>query len=200
MKAFTLLEVLVAGAIAFLILFLTVQFVIPAMKLSQRTQGRTQMQQGAYTALQKIAQDLQESNAAGLSFRAPDLVSNVTILVTHPLSAQLLEGRPVYLPRLISYTLASSGSLQRKIWQPPPSGLTLQADQGRRLDASELLNLAAATGEYESRQVCRDVYEMSISSSVPPPNWGNPLRLRLALRQGQDSFVLEQVRWLRNSP
>ena len=57
-------EVLVVSGLAFLLLLLTIQFILPVMRLSMRAQDRTQLQQICYLALVKLRGDLEATNAA----------------------------------------------------------------------------------------------------------------------------------------
>ncbi len=218
-RAFTLLEMIVVTALAFLLLSLTVQFVLPAMRLSLRTQYRTQMQQACYITLSKIRTDLEQTNASAIGFINKGGVETDTIVAIQPLLDEVPNSRPAYLQELIVYEWkGSQDKLMRKVWRPAPDVTPMMTDDPTpkvipsplfkvdgptRLTLAQLhsvLTLPQSAAPYESRQICPDVTEFSISSATSSPNIENPIRLKLSLKRQEDTCTLEQTVYLRNSP
>jgi type II secretory pathway component PulJ len=218
-RAFTILEVTVVTALAFLLLALTVKFVLPAMRLSLRTQYRTQMQQACYITLNKIRTDLEQTNASAIGFVNKGGAESDTIVAIQPLQDEVPNSRPAYLQELIVYEWkGSQDKLMRKVWKPAPDILPMLTDdpvpkaittplfkttEPTRLTRAQLhqvLTLPQSAPPYDSRQICPDVIDFSISSAIAPPNIENPIRLKLTLKRQEDSCTLEQTVYLRNSP
>ncbi len=202
-KGFTLAEILVAAGLAFLVLVLSLQFILPAMRISMRTQARTQMQQSCIMALQRIRTDLDQTNAAAIGYVNQGVGQSHTVLALQPLRPEVVNNLPAYEMQLVSYHWTTDpGMLMRRRWEPPPSipGATFLPDQPLRLMQPQLNLLPGLIDFKESRQICPDVSGFSIASAVPPPNVGNPLRIRLDLKKRDDSCTLEQTVLLRNSP
>lgn len=196
---FTLAEILVVSGLAFLLLLLTVQFILPVMRLSMRAQDRTQLQQICYLALTKLRSDFEATNAAaiGLVNQGPGETS--TILAMQPVEPQMIDAHPAYKKELVCYYWTpSEGKLWRKVYRP--DGFSFDSKFATRLGLSQLHTLPALTGAQDARQLANDVSEFSLSSSVAAPNIGNPLKVKLTLKRVQDNCTLEQTIVLRNSP
>ena len=62
-RGLTLIELSVAAGLALMLLVLTLQFVLPAFRLSARAQARVQLQESCYLAIQKMRMDLEQLHA-----------------------------------------------------------------------------------------------------------------------------------------
>lgn len=217
LRAFTLLEITVVTALAFLLLALTVQFVLPAMRLSVRTQARTHMQQACFITLNKIRTDLEQTNAAAIGFVNKGGVESDTIVAIQPLADDVVNSKPAYRQELVVYEWkGSQDKMMRKVWKPAPDILPMMTDdptpkaitsplfkpdEPTRLTLNQLHSVLTLTAQpYDSAQICPDVTDFSISSGTNPPNIENPIKLKLSLKHAEDSCMLEQTVYLRNSP
>lgn len=193
------MEILLAAGLSLLLLVLTFQFFVPALKISLRSQARTGMQQRCYLALQKIHADLDLTNAGALSVVNDPAPS---ILAMQPIELETLEGRPTYQMKLVSYHVSAKKQLLRRIWSPPPSlGATFETSRPHRLSPLQLVQLAGLTSGYlETRQLSPDVESFDLSSAVPTPNIANPIKVKIVLKSGDDRCAMEQSVFMRNSP
>lgn len=200
MRGLTLVEVLVAAALALLVGLLGARMLAGSMRMTARTQGRADLQQTITLAVLQLRNDLQMSNAAGLSFYNADATYPGTIVAVQPLLTEGLQNRPLYGRELRTYSCRfPEGRLIRQRWESVP-GVTLEQEAATRLTIGQLRSIPTLTTAKETRIVARDVTKFQISSGFEPPNIGNPLRLHLTGTRAPDTFSLDQTVFLRNDP
>lgn len=87
----TLIEVMVAGAIAFLLSMVVFYVIVPSFRIVQEGQIKTELQQQGELALQQMASDLQASVPTGVSIAFPGSTEGIRV-ATHPITPLLTTG------------------------------------------------------------------------------------------------------------
>ncbi|MBX3169410.1 MAG: hypothetical protein KF760_18565 [Candidatus Eremiobacteraeota bacterium] len=196
-RAFSLLELVFAAGLSFLLLTLTFRFFVPAVRISLRSQARVSMQQRCALSLQKLQADLFLTSAGAVS--RTDEPDRPSILALQPLELRTTLGRPTYQIKLISYHVTGDRRLWRRIWQPPPNlGVAFETAAPHRISAAQLNQLAGLTGFFESHLLTGDVEQFTVSSAIPAPNVANPVRIVLVLEHLEHRCRMEQAVFLKN--
>lgn len=188
-RGFTLVEVMVAGALSILVMGLVYAFLVPTMRAQLRGSTRAQLQLEATTALETIARDLYRSAPGAWSLRseppaALGLMRQDTVLTT---------GQRAWETFVIVYAQLDD-RLVRRQWPPEPPSLGIPPPGGGaplRLGPAELAQVAN-TPAARSRWLARDVEKMAFSQE------GDCLILSLTLNRRIDRVTVRRAVWPRN--
>lgn len=191
--AFTLLEILVAMALLVTVIALTVQLLVPGLRISARSHARSELQQVGTLILGRLNDDLLSANQAGISWIG-SRSGSPAVLALQPTDLPTVQGMPAYQLRLVAYLWdPSARELRRRVYDPVPGSLvTLSARAPSRLGAARLLALPGTPGAFEERLLSRDVTGFTLASNVALPNFGNPLQVTLGLERKAASGAVER--------
>ncbi len=188
-SGFTLVEVMVAGALTLLVLGLVYAFLVPTMRAQLKGTTRAQLQLEATNALETMARDLYRTAPGAWSLRseppvALGLMRQDTVLAT---------GQRTWDPFVIVYAQLDD-RLVRRQWPPEPPTLTVAVPGGSapmRLGPDELRQVARepAVG---TRWLARDVETLAVSQE------GDCLRLSLTLNRRIDRVTVHRAVWPRS--
>lgn len=186
---FTLVEVMVAGALSLLVLSLVYAFLVPTMRAQLKGTTRAQLQLEATNALETMARDLYRTAPGAWSLRsdppsALGLMRQDTVLAT---------GQRAWDPFVIVYAQLDD-RLVRRQWPPEPPTLALPLPGGgapMRLGPDELRQVARepAVG---ARWLARDVEKLDFSQE------GDCLRVSLTLNRRIDRVTVHRAVWPRS--
>ena len=126
-RGMTLIEVMVAGAIAFLISMMIFYVILPSFRIVSEGQILTELQQQGELALQQLTADLQNTVPTGTSLAFPTNATEGMITASHPVTPVLGSGILNFQPQLlIWYHNVSKKQLFRKRFSNgDPSGVAL---------------------------------------------------------------------------
>lgn len=179
-RGFSLLEVVLAAGLFFLLLHLLFSIVVPMMRASQKGSEMSDLRQMAGLTLETICADVEQSGAPGLRLYT-------SALSVHQVQTISSDGSTVWNRQVNLYSWGQ-GRLRRATLPPVPSGVPAP-QQGRAysLQPSELTRAMGARGTV----LCSDLAEFSVegfsSQGLRPP-----LVFHLRLRRDAQVFVLEQ--------
>jgi type II secretory pathway pseudopilin PulG len=178
----TLLEVLIAAGLSFLLLGLIVTFLIPVLRYSGRGALRVELQQQVRVGLQRILEDLQRSTASGVSLLESDGQGGPVALGIVRLEELTAEAEQVWETQVVVYCWQpDTGRLIRKTWPPaPPASLNPGLDPGKptRLEPAELRLIAEEKNGTEV-SVARDIALFEVSHAGSGASLQPPLVLKL---------------------
>ncbi|HXE73733.1 MAG TPA: hypothetical protein VNO81_13810 [Candidatus Nitrosotenuis sp.] len=204
----TLIEVLVGGGLAVLVLTVLIMFLLAAFKFSGQGTARVEMQQQAVVALERMASELQRSSteAVALLSRDPLKPQNPVAFALTRLKDVSGEGDPIWEEKLIVYYWDRERSLLlRREWPPAPPtlGLSLSSRRANKVSPADLISLASSTNGTEkllARGVCSfDVTHAGSGSSIEPPlTLTLGLEREVARQKGPETFQLSRTVTLRN--
>ncbi|GMU50977.1 MAG: hypothetical protein AMXMBFR33_01230 [Candidatus Xenobia bacterium] len=188
-KGFTLVEIMVAGALSLLVMGLVYAFLVPTMRAQLRGSTRAQLQLEATTALEAMARDLYRSAPGAWSLRterpaALGLMRQDTVLAT---------GQRAWESFVIVYAQLDD-RLVRRQWPPEPPSLGIPLPGGGaplRLGAAELAQVAN-TPAAQSRWLARDVETLAFTQE------GDCLMLSLTLNRRIDRVTVHRAVWPRS--
>jgi type II secretory pathway pseudopilin PulG len=201
-RAFTLIELMVAGALGLGLLALTLAFLVPSMRFFGQGSARVECQQQALTALNKAERDLQQTAMGGLS-----LFPQGSGLATDPVGMALLplydvdqDAHQLWQTRwTLVYWDRTRGNLYRKVL---PSA-ALSQDKPTTLSQPQFVALCQDSGAPE-QLLAGQVSHFDVLDPVAGPNVGQPLTLSLELLRKTaqsttpERFRLERTVTLRN--
>ena len=154
-RAFSLIEVLVAAALGFVVLLLLGYLAARILAIMSLTQRQGSLQHEAFVAWKSIDSDLRRSSKAALTVADPLLHGGDQILLLRTIDAASIQGAPLYEPGLAVYLHRNSSSeLSRKIIAVP-----LVGKPSRILEA----NIDAIVGSASSNQRLLTPHLTSIS-------------------------------------
>lgn len=195
-RAFTLLELVVASTLLLLLLGLAFSFLVPALRYSRTGMVESEIQQAATLSMRRIVGDLEDANAAGISWQ-----SEPTVLSVHRVVDANDKGRKVYAGELVVYLWDKDRKLLlRRTWPPEPPSLPAAptTDAPFRVD-SVGLGLLAAERDGKERILARYVEEFSLQHAGVDDHIGQPLTVRLLLENQTEVFELEREVSLRST-
>ncbi len=178
---FTLVEVMVAGSVALLLLGLLVRFLVPAMRYTAEGNIRVDMQQQALIALNQMTAELQRSAPSGISFRATAPVALGIVAIDDIDGA----GRPVWDNQALVYHFDSTSQTLVKETYPPANpdlGKTFLISRPTDFTPNELANLAG-TANGSEKTLARGVIGFLVGDSDPTPGLQPPIVLELQLEK-----------------
>lgn len=211
LPGFTLPEIIIGSVLMLLLLGLMFSFLVPAMRASVRVSQRTEIQQEAVCALNRLTGDLRLSSAGGISYFATGTTPGggpvyLGIMRIADVDAQ---GHQIWEQALYVYCWEKQGApLIRKIWTPAisfPAMPILMTNTPTRV--SETILIAIATHPGITRQeLAHNVSEFKITGAVSGGTVSSPLELFISLaRTGAtgsttpESFKLSYTLSLKNN-
>jgi len=188
-RAFTLLEVLLAGVLSLMLLGLLVRIFLPMSKGLVRGSEQAGLQQTASVALATLGRALVRTTPEGVS-----LADQGRALALQPLAGVNAAGRQILTEELIAcWWSADQKKLFLRHWPPSPPDLG-RLPQNRvafRLTATELLSLCdesrvervlATQVERFQARLLDDCVLLEIEQASPAPDGGVPERFALTRR------------------
>ncbi|MBS2037960.1 hypothetical protein JST97_23440 [bacterium] len=195
----SLIELSLAAALGALVLGITIQFFLQALRVGDRSVIRSRLQQTGIVALLGLVQDLQEANAGGLTFKSNEAGQMLHCLV-HPVEDINGEGLPQYSSqRLVHYVWdqALQRLTRRSFDRRKPSPIPLRAGEPMRFSLEQIQRLQSAPAR---QKLYNEVASFSISTpGVDPQFVGNPLRVELILSTAGERVQCLRSVVLRNS-
>lgn len=193
-KGFTLFEMLVAFTLTVLLFGLLFQFLIPALKISNRVTVRAETQQQATIALRNMVTEIEETSLLGISF-----ADDSSIVAIHPVDKVTQNNTRVYADHLILYVYKEDvGQIWRYTWNDGAGDPGI--DTPRRLNADELVNIRASLSG--GRRMVKGVEEFEFGHSGTGRLITLPFRARLKMSEQEQSgsreFELIRTISLRN--
>jgi len=193
-KGFTMLEVMVAATLGLILMGLVFSFLMPTMKASVRGATRVELQQMAVMSLHRMAGDIQNTAAAGLS-----LSSNPPAVGVVRIKGVTSDGRQQWEDKMIVYTLVG-GRIIRKEWPPGPSAGSpaLTGSTPARVPPVLLGQIASTVNDTE-RVMASNVKSFSATTAAPPGQVSDPVTLKIEMekkeahRQEPERFSLTRV-------
>lgn len=157
----TLVEVMIAGSVALLLLGLLARFLVPAMRYSTEGSIKVELQQQAVIAINQMVSALQDSAAQGVSFTdtAPIALGVV------PIEDIDSNGQPVWSDELtVFYHDDTEDRLFKKTYPPTPPALPIAfaSDRPPLVTRPQLSQIAGQPNASE-RSLARDVLEFEVS-------------------------------------
>lgn len=120
LKAFSLLEVLLASALASLLLAVLLLIFVPMWRSSQQLNRRSALNLTASYVLAELAQEAQQTQAAGLEWHQ---LPEKRVFSVHKIRDQQDTGAAVYEQRVTVFYFQDA-SLRRASFPPLPAGLS----------------------------------------------------------------------------
>ena len=121
-KAFTLLEVLIASGLSLLLAGLFLGVLGPTLRATGRNSARISLQQSALLALNRISKELQASCVSGIGILPPLVDSEPTVLSIHRI-ADVVNTTPAsraFDSQLIVYAyVPARHQIRRRLWPEP---------------------------------------------------------------------------------
>lgn len=194
-KGFTLLELVVAAALAFLVLGLATAYFIPAMRISARVGTRVEMQQMAAAALAHLERDLRTTSTGGVSLKsvAPAAVA------ANPLERVAPDGTLVWSATYL-VTFFDQGRLRRREWPPEPpvrNSRYLVPSRAKRLEPAVLQSLTQPPFGGAVTTLASGVTAFRILQAGTDQALVQPLRFELELEREVASDRRERLRYSR---
>ena len=120
-RAFTLLEIMVASSLGFLVLAILVLALVPLLQSSRTSLQKLELSQTSLRIRQRLIEDLQSVPPLAINYPAPGPVSHFSL---QPVDQVSSTGTTVYANALIVYELdLPNGRLSRR--ECRPSGLAI---------------------------------------------------------------------------
>lgn len=205
MAGFGLVEALIAGALALLLLGLLHRFLVPVMQANARTSVKVHLRQQATVSLDKFTGDMTASSAHTVSYLAkdPDDPNSPIVVALTRLDSVTSTGTPLYQDYLTVYVWKpDKRQLIQKRCPPEPPNLKDAPSISRAVALSpEELQQLAATDNGTERILAGEVTLFD-----PFPDWpvSSPAKLRIRLekdvpgRTAPEVLELERVVRFRN--
>jgi hypothetical protein len=177
-----------------LLVGLLFQFLIPALKISNRITLKAEVQQQATIALRNLVGEIEQASLFGLSFS-----TDSRVVAIHPIVEVTRNSQRVYADHIIVYKFdPASRRLSRYTWR---NGLDPSIEAPRKLDDTELDNVEAHFID-AGRTVAREVDGFQLTHSGTGNLIQQPLLVKMTMRQqtasGNDTFELVRAVSLRN--
>ncbi len=188
-RAFTLIEVLLGGALLLLLFLLLAQVLLPMATGARRGTQQIELQQLAQVSVDRIARDLARTPLEGLTFSA-----NPPILAVQPLADVTGAGDQAWSDRLHLYWLdPTTRQLRYRSWPPGPPGLARSpaVDAAFVPTSSELQQLVAGVSD-SNRVLAGHVERFEVDLAAAAPT------VRLLLTVQDQRFELVRSVNLRN--
>ena len=191
---FTLVELLVGFTLTTLLLGLMFQFLVPALRISNRTTLRAETQQQATLFLRKLVDEMERSTLFGTSFSQES-----PVLAIHPITEVTQNSNRVYEDHLVIYAFdKEKNSIRRNRWR---NGDSPDVNSPRKLSPEELLQVDAFLVGPE-RVVVNQVEDFQITHSGVDNLVRLPLVVHLKMKEseqaGSRSFELIRAVSMRN--
>ncbi len=184
-RAFTLLEVMVAGALSFMLLVVLTQALIPLMRHTSQSMEHLELSQLTHKISQRLLEDLQSAPPSAIHFGPEEWA-------VQPLERITATGRPVYEDGLIVYSLRlEQGQLWRKRCNPDD----LSLDHPTRFTPAQLDNFFQASAQPARTLVSEVLREFSLA---PLPQRPQMVQLSFLLRGHSKQYRFDEVVALRN--
>jgi hypothetical protein len=176
-NGFTVVEILIAGALAVLVLGIMFSFLTRTTRVTAKGTLRTDMQQAAVRVMNSISRDLELSSAGGVSI---DCTAGGPVMMgVIPIRNVSDDGTQQWDNRLTVYSWGSAGSpVIKKMWKngDPPTlavPLSLNGAMPLRVPGTTLSSIAGEPG-LQAQILATGVKSFSIThigtgSSVEPP-------------------------------
>ena len=167
-SGFTLLEVLVAGALGLMLLGLLHQFLVPIIETSSRVTAEEHLTDQGLLVLSRLSSELAESTPGSLSFSGPETNQRRVVGVTRR-DGVSAEGRKLWRKEASVYFWdQQSGQVRWRSWPPAPPdfGLIPRVDRPLVFSSDELNTLSNTVGG--SKLLASDVIEFQPFVDWPP--------------------------------
>jgi len=184
-RAMTLIEVIIALGIAFILSMVVFQVVVPSFGLVQEGQIKTELQQQGQFTIDRVAQDLQNTVPTGVSLAFPAAAGEGMIVATHPISPVLGAGILEFTQELL---VVYHDEPAKRVWRKrfrngmQPTGLTLSFTPFVALQTSKgnLQQICIATNGSEKS------YALSVKTFMvekEPTTGGEVYAIRMGLEK-----------------
>lgn len=181
-RGFTLIELVVASALAALVLGLGAAFLVPALRASSRSAARVELEQRAVLALSRLVKDIEHTSPAGMSLRSNDPVC----VAVNPLEEVRPNGDLIWSESyVIYYHDSAQGLFIRRLWPPgnptPTSAQTKRA-RPKKLTPMELADIVS-NPPVDYTVLARDVTDFQILQAGDDFLVKQPVRFELTLER-----------------
>ncbi|MBI3929146.1 MAG: hypothetical protein HY319_26615 [Armatimonadetes bacterium] len=204
----TLLELIVAAALAVLLLTMFFWFLVPSMRLSGQQSARVDIQQQTTLAVRKIVADLECSTTDGIGILPTDGAqpSRPVAVGINRLDDVLADGQQSWQNSLaIYYWDRSDHRLYYKEWPPePPSlGIPFASSRATKPSPQDLLEIVN-NNNGTRRSLALGVAEFELRHTGVGDSIGLPLTVRLVLerevaqKSETERFEMERTVMVRN--
>lgn len=206
-SGFTLLEMVVAGALTLIVFGLFFSVLAPVMHSSGRESVQVELQQLGLIASEKIINDLQASTPGGLTFLVPTDDTEPSGVALHRIEDVNSDGLQVWEDHLVVYYWdRDSSRLYRKEWPPTPPDFSepVLTSRATVLDRAELWQVVVTPNGTE-RVLAAHVTDFVLQPANNPTGVGQPLQLHLELEaevpgtERLERFELDQQIYIRNA-
>lgn len=198
-RAFTLLELVLAAGLAFVLLTLCVAVLVPLAKATARSADQVDLRQMAFVSLNRLSADLDRSAPEGIS-----ILSSPTqvVIAIQPLVDLTADGAQVWDAQLVTWYWKDS-QVRRRLWPPgaPDLGWVPNPARPRHVTPAELPRLM----EPENSQALAGFVDSLQVEGGMPPLFVQPIKLTLKLSRpgrgpgGKEAYSLSTSVYLRNS-
>jgi type II secretory pathway pseudopilin PulG len=189
-RAFTLLEVLVAGTLGLLLLGLLTSLLVPGLRSTTRGTVQAELAQQGMVVTSCLAADLQSTAVSGV---ATDAAAGYARLSAHPVVGLLGSGNLEWARRLVVYSWGGPNTtLLRQEWSAPgPPALAVTSSAPFRPTRGQLASLASSGRPGRTLATGVERFQLTLA--------GSAARLTLALVRpaggpGQPAQRLELTR------
>ncbi|MGE0493532.1 MAG: type II secretion system protein J [Vulcanimicrobiota bacterium] len=193
-RAYTLVEVLVAAFLMSLLLTVLFQVLFPLVRASHRSYRRISMQEVGGLALDRLARQFEATPAVGVT--PPQTTAQQVVLALHPIDSVSSSGRQFYADHLeVFHWRRDSGRLIHETWTEAGVDLSLEP---RRLTAIELQAVVDSDNGSE-RVLAHGVTSFVVAAAGSGPGLVLPLTVTLKLEDQSDRLELSRRLYLMNS-
>lgn len=181
-KAFTLLEVLIAGSLAAVLFFVLIGLASQVSGVVSKTMVLNELQQIAEMAGRKLVGQVSLCDGGGAAFLDDPAV---VALALHPVDDVTASAKKVYGPRVLVYAWQpGQGVIQEvKGTELPPDSRFQPLKLGPAAISSFLIQ------DHPRRVLCQCVAKMSLTS----PDGGFPVLLKLKLQKSAGHYGLQTI-------
>jgi len=204
-RGMTLIEVMVAGVVAFLVVGVAIAFLFTVSRNSHRIMSRSRLQQTGMTFLSSLLTDLQRANAGGISL-IPEDDAEIGHCLIHPVREISFDGVPIYSDEELFYyqrVRAENKVYRRAFSRARPCPIELNSGEPMRFKIAQIPLLL------RGRPQLRSYPEVAVfrigTPDVDPGFVGNPLQIQIVMetsipgRSQPERIVCARSLVLRNS-
>lgn len=189
-RAFSLLEVIVAGALSLLLLVVLTRTLIPIMRHSRQSVAQLELSQLAHLISQRLLEDLQSAPSSAIHLPSS---GSPTLFAIQPLERTTATGRPVYQDGLYIYSLRlEQGLLSRRLCTPAD----LSLDHPGRFTETQLNDFYLSAQQPARVLVSRVLREFSLTALSP--HRPQMIHFHFLLGNNSKEYRFDEVVALRN--
>lgn len=181
-RAFTLIELVVAAALAALVLGLGSAYLVPALRATSRSAARVELEQRAVVALSRLVNDIEHTAPAGMSLRS----SAPVCVAVNRLDEVRPNGDLIWSDAYVIYYHDSVNNLLiRRLWppgDPAPNSAQTKRGKPKKLSPSELADIVSRP-PVDYSILARDVQSFEILQAGDDLLVKQPVQFRLTLER-----------------